>query len=192
MIEYQPVKKTFLQPGALFFGDESVSIKTLLGSCVSITLWHKQRKMGGMCHYLLPSRKPDIRESNSQDLTKKQTSLDGRYADEAFEFFLKQVKQQKSFPNEYEAKIFGGANLLEEHQKKKIKPTKNIGQKNIEAGLGFLKKYGFQIKAKHVGGACHRNIIFDMRNGDVWVYYVSELRVSFADSVIIERDNSCI
>lgn len=187
MLEPKQVKKIFLQPGSLFFGDESARIKTLLGSCVSITLWHKQRKLGGICHYLLPQG-----ELSNNHKHVNGSSLDGRYANDAFEFFLQHIKQQKSFPNEYEAKIFGGAYLLKEHDKKNTKTTQNVGQKNIEVGLSFLRQHGFQIKSKHVGGACHRNIIFDVKNGDVWVYYASDLTAPFEDSVIIERDNSCI
>ena len=43
-----------LLPGELYFGQRHL-LKTLLGSCVAITLWHPQRQLGGMCHFLLPT-----------------------------------------------------------------------------------------------------------------------------------------
>ena len=46
----------FLLPGDFYFGNEYRVIKTLLGSCVSITMWSKRLKLGGMCHYKLPRR----------------------------------------------------------------------------------------------------------------------------------------
>ena len=46
----------FLQPGEFYFGDAATRIRTLLGSCVAITLWHPARMIGGMCHYMLPNR----------------------------------------------------------------------------------------------------------------------------------------
>jgi hypothetical protein len=48
------------------------TLRTLLGSCVAITLWHPTRRIGGMCHFLLPERK---RRTNEPP--------DGRYGDEA-------------------------------------------------------------------------------------------------------------
>lgn len=49
-------REVILQPGELFFGKEDVVVKTLLGSCIAITLWHPEQKQGGMCHYMLPTR----------------------------------------------------------------------------------------------------------------------------------------
>ncbi|MBL8511280.1 MAG: chemotaxis protein CheD, partial [Betaproteobacteria bacterium] len=50
------VMDIFLQPGEFYFGDADTRIRTLLGSCVSITMWHPTRRIGGMCHYMLPTR----------------------------------------------------------------------------------------------------------------------------------------
>ena len=46
----------FLHPGECYFGGGPTRIATLLGSCVSITVWHPRLLVGGMCHYMLPSR----------------------------------------------------------------------------------------------------------------------------------------
>ena len=48
--------EVFLQPGEFYFGEEKTRIRTLLGSCVAITLWHPKLRIGGMAHYMLPSR----------------------------------------------------------------------------------------------------------------------------------------
>ena len=45
-----------LMPGDFVFGNSELKLKTLLGSCVAITLWHPDKKIGGMCHYMLPGR----------------------------------------------------------------------------------------------------------------------------------------
>ena len=39
----------FLQPGDFYFGDENTRLRSLLGSCVSITMWHPTKLIGGMC-----------------------------------------------------------------------------------------------------------------------------------------------
>lgn len=46
----------FLQPGEWYFGEGNTRVRTTLGSCVAIVLWHPVRRIGGMCHYMLPSR----------------------------------------------------------------------------------------------------------------------------------------
>jgi chemotaxis protein CheD len=68
------VIEIFLQPGDLYFGDRDNRIRTVLGSCVSLTFWNPNLLVGGMCHYMLPSRSQERRMSG--DLP-----LDGRYAD---------------------------------------------------------------------------------------------------------------
>ncbi len=48
--------EVFLQPGELYFGDGRTRVRTLLGSCVAIAVWHPRLRIGGLCHYMLPSR----------------------------------------------------------------------------------------------------------------------------------------
>ena len=50
------VLDVLLGPGDLYFGDRHTRIRTLLGSCVAITLWHPVALIGGMCHYMMPTR----------------------------------------------------------------------------------------------------------------------------------------
>ena len=79
-------------------GDEDTRIKTLLGSCVSFTLWHPERKIGGMCHYMLPQRP----RRNPGD------PLDGRYAEDAMQMFMLELRHSRTLPSEYQVKLFGG------------------------------------------------------------------------------------
>ncbi|MFM2120003.1 MAG: hypothetical protein RL722_1471, partial [Pseudomonadota bacterium] len=52
-------EELLILPGQLWFGpggERAPVLRTLLGSCVAVTLWHPGRQLGGMCHYLLPAR----------------------------------------------------------------------------------------------------------------------------------------
>lgn len=71
----------FLQPGEFYFGDRETRLRTILGSCVAITLWHPRLRIGGMCHYLLPMRRGHHDEAE----------LDGRYADDSLTLRLIKV-----------------------------------------------------------------------------------------------------
>lgn len=161
------VIEIFLQPGEFYFGDESTRIRTLLGSCVSITLWHPKRCIGGMCHYMLPSRGG-----------RRAVSPDGRYADEVIDLFLREIALAKSHPSEYEVKLFGGGNMFHRHAKWSKDRTASfqthgggahIAHKNVEVGRVMMEKLGFKIKAEHVGGDGRRQVIFDIWSGHVWV-----------------------
>ncbi|HIJ84093.1 MAG TPA: chemotaxis protein CheD, partial [Magnetococcales bacterium] len=46
--------KPFLLPGALFAKDGEYIITTVLGSCISVCLWDRNVKKGGMNHFKLP------------------------------------------------------------------------------------------------------------------------------------------
>lgn len=146
----------FLQPGEIFFGDRDTRIRTILGSCVAITLWHPQRRVGGMCHYMLPARRRG----------KKVDTLDGRYADEAMLLLLTEVMRARTNPYEYEVKLFGGGNMFAPRDQKK---QLNVADRNIEAGRALVKQHGFTALSEHLGGRGHRQIIFEVGSGDVWV-----------------------
>jgi chemotaxis protein CheD len=148
----QDVLEIYLNPGEWYFGDEDTRIKTLLGSCVSFTLWHPTRKIGGMCHYMLPER----------GVPRTSSDLDGRYADEALELLVAEIHKNNTMPQEYIAKVFGGGSMLEQGMM-------NISGKNIDAARKLVDKYGFQMEGECMGGVGYRNIVFDVWNGHVWL-----------------------
>lgn len=148
----------FINPGEVFFGDRGVRLRTVLGSCVAITAWHPELKMGGMCHYMLPARGRG-----------KIKNLDGRYADEAVLLLLKEALRYRTDPYSYQVKLFGGGNMFSRGEV--ISPARNlnIAGRNVIAGQELLKRHGFAVAAEHLGGAGHRNIIFEISTGAVWV-----------------------
>jgi len=153
----------FLQPGDFYFGDRETRIRTLLGSCIAITLWHPRLKIGGMCHYLLPMRHGNHKEDE----------LDGRYGNEAMRLFMREVRKTKSWPGDYHAKVFGGGDQFPGMEKaSKI----TVPENNVQAGRNLLKQYGFNLKAEHLGGTGHRNVIFDVWSGDVWLQHVARTK----------------
>lgn len=150
------IREVFLNPGEFHFGDETTRISTLLGSCVSITLWHPRRRIGGMCHYMLTERR---RAAGMP--------LDGRFGSEAFELFLRQVDRAGTRPGEYQAKLFGGANMLSG-------PTDDpmeIGPRNVDYGRRLLASRSVTLMAEHVGGSGRRKLHFDVWSGDVWLAF---------------------
>lgn len=154
------VIEIFLQPGDLYFGDRHTRIRTLLGSCVSLVLWHQHELLGGMCHYMLPSRR------------KPGKQLDGRYADEALHLLLCEIKASGTRSSDYRISLFGGGNMFG------VQVKRNIGHANINAGLELLVAHGLQCHATHAGGDGYRNLIFDVWSGHVTLRSPSQQQIA--------------
>jgi len=152
------VIEIYLQPGELWFGDANTRIRTILGSCVAITLWHPYRRIGGMCHYMLPSR---ARQHGAE--------LDGRYAEEAIPLLINQIQAAGGRIQEFEAKLFGGGRMFH-HGYCEGKPCNSaVHDRNIEVGRALVARHGLQLKAEHLGGHGHRQVILDIWSGHAWL-----------------------
>jgi len=150
------IREIFLHPGDFHFGDAETRIVTLLGSCVSITVWNPRMRVGGMCHFMLPTR----------GVVSEGGSYDGRYGDEAMLLLMQCIQTLGVAPAEFQAKIFGGANMFPlQCQRDEM----NLGERNVEMALALLQRYEINIKAKHIGGDGHRKLMLDNWSGDVWL-----------------------
>jgi chemotaxis protein CheD len=159
MRQLEGLIEIFLQPGDLFVADAGYQIRTILGSCVSVTLWHPQSRMGGMSHFLLPTR----------GAAAKGQELDGRYGDEALLQMINQLRQAGVNPALCQAKVFGGGNMFPDH----CHPGAiNVGQRNGEAARALLQGHNIPIVSESLFGVGHRQIIFDVSKGDVWANQV--------------------
>lgn len=152
------VIEIYLQPGELWFGDENTRIRTILGSCVAITLWHPRRRIGGMCHYMLPNR-----------VRARDAALDGRYADEAMALLIQEIQGSKSQPREFEAKLFGGGRMFDHGHCEGKHCANQVHVRNIEAGRDLVARHGIPLKAEHLGGHGHRQVILDIWSGHAWM-----------------------
>jgi chemotaxis protein CheD len=144
----------FLLPGEWWFGANAPAVSTLLGSCVAVTLWHPQRRLGGMCHYLLPRRRRTFDQP-----------LDGRYGEEAIELLAQLIRRVGTTPHDYAVHLLGGANMFAGEPAATI----DIGARNVEAGRALLQQHGFHVVGTDVGGRQHRRVELDLATGAVTV-----------------------
>lgn len=148
------VVEIFLQPGEWYFGDECTRIRTVLGSCVSVVFWHPERLIGGMCHFVLPSRG----EARAR-------GLDGRYGDEAFDLMLREIRAARTRPEDYRVRLFGGGNMFPELLGGRGGPL--IGQKNVVLAHELVRAHCLRCVGAHVEGNGHRHLLFDIWSGRV-------------------------
>ncbi|MET0125394.1 MAG: chemoreceptor glutamine deamidase CheD [Pseudomonas caspiana] len=149
------VDEVFLAPGDFHFATSPTRIRTILGSCVGITLWHPTRKIGAMCHFMLPSR------------THRCGVLNGKYADEAIELFIEQAKAHRTAPEDYQLKLFGGGEMFPDH--KRGVHYSDVARMNISAALELADSHNLDLIAQDMGSTGYRNVIFELSNGHVWV-----------------------
>ncbi|MCK9389636.1 MAG: chemotaxis protein CheD [Sulfuritalea sp.] len=152
----------FLQPGDLYFGDRETRIRTVLGSCVSLVFWHPLRHVGGMCHYMLPRR-----------TQRRGWELDGRYADEAVALMFGEMSKVGTQPVDYQVKMFGGANMFPDQ----FDHNRNlVGARNVDMAREIVRAHGLACVCEHLAGAGHRNVVFDVWSGRVWVKHEPVMR----------------
>lgn len=138
-------------PGQLYFGRD-IRLKTLLGSCIGITLWHPRQRLGGMCHFMLPSR---VRAPGQP--------LDGRYGDEAVAALVDQIARSGTRTQDYVAHLYGGADTLPNAGAFKT----TVGERNIETAWALVEQHGFQLEGVDVGDNVPRSVTLDLSTGVV-------------------------
>lgn len=176
MIKSAHTVEIFLKQGEVYFGDRDTHIRTVLGSCVAITMWHPELLIGGMCHYMLPGRRPRGQKSHCRIKNSPITfpsrraldtkALDGRYADEALELMFCEIQRSGTSAGEYQIKLFGGGNMFPATNQMR---AQHVGLMNIEVVTQLLAHHGLKVSAEHLGGNGHRNLIFDIGSGHVWM-----------------------
>jgi chemotaxis protein CheD len=161
----------FLPSGQFHFGGGNVRVLTLLGTCVAIAVWHPMRRVGGMCHFLLPARRPN---------TVVDASKPGLYAEDVIGLFADALRATKTQPHEYIVKIAGGGNMFPDQ----LTPSacrdggcadarrgdcQSIGCKNIGIARTLVDAAGFVIASENICGHGSRHVIFELWSGEMWV-----------------------
>jgi len=149
----------FLHPGEYAIATEPCTIRTLLGSCVAVTLWHPVHKVGTMSHCMLPG-------GDTNDIAGTRGVPSGKYCDQVIGLMLDALKNQQIDPTECQAKIFGGGSMYPQAFPIDLN---NIGKKNGQMARRVLAENGVTIVAESVFGFGHRHVSFDLSTGEVWV-----------------------
>ena len=142
---------------------------TILGSCMSVCLRDPVTKIGGMNHILLPGDKDD-------KLAKGDPGYSARFGINAMEELINGMLKLGARKDRFEAKIFGGGNV--------IKSSNLIGNKNIKFVKEFLAAEHIPIKAEDVGGDTPRRLHFFPETGKAMLRKLQRKE----DMVILEKE----
>lgn len=130
------------------------AITTVLGSCVSTCLWDPAERIGGMNHFMLPG---DTASANSP------WAASARFGVYAMEVLINDMIRMGADRRRMVAKVFGGAQLLAGFDRL------DVGAKNSEFVLEFLKTEGIRVQAQDLLDVCPRKVHFFVDSGKVHV-----------------------
>ena len=122
-----------------------------LGSCIGISLYDPQRKIGGLLHIMLP------------DSTQARTSDNpAKFADTGIPLMINDVIALGASRSRLVAKIAGGAQMFAFSNATDIM---RVGTRNAETCKQILKRNGIRVIAEDTGGNYGRTVSIDLSNG---------------------------
>lgn len=144
-------------PGEFFVYDEDILVMTTLGSCIAACLWDRDRRIGGMNHFLLPH------DSNG--------GASGRYGSYAMDLLIGELVKRGARRESMEAKVFGGGAVISGMN------TINVGQRNTEFVLHYLKTERIPVVSKDVLDIYPRKVCFLPASGKAMVKRLASANV---------------
>jgi len=148
--------KKFIHVGEIHIGARQTEISTILGSCISVCLYDKAQGIGGMNHYLVP-----LWNGNGLQTPK--------YGNISISRLIESMVNVGCDIHNMEAKIFGGANVIDVSSTELM-----IGRKNILIAKEILREYGIKITAQDVGGEKGRRIMMRSDTGKIFLKYTQK------------------
>ncbi|MFM8768082.1 MAG: chemoreceptor glutamine deamidase CheD [Rubrivivax sp.] len=134
-------------PGEFFVHDEDILIMTTLGSCIAACIWDRDRRVGGMNHFMLPEGTGDS----------------GRYGSFAMDQLIGELVKRGATRSSMEAKVFGGGAVLGGMN------TMNVGQRNTNFVLDYLRTERIPVVSKDVLEIYPRKVCFLPASGKAMV-----------------------
>ena len=122
-----------------------------LGSCIGISLYDPQRKIGGLLHIMLP----DSTQARFSDNPAK-------FADTGIPLMINDVIALGASRARLVAKIAGGAQMFAFSNATDIM---KVGTRNAETCKQILRKNGIRVVAEDTGGNYGRTVSIDLSTG---------------------------
>ena len=147
----------FMGPSDMVVTDRPVRVKTVLGSCVAVSMLARKIGWAAITHCLMPRAGVPL-----HSLSRREALI---YVDTAIEVMWLEMTRRGAAVEDVEVKLFGGAEsviLAAGHRYQ-------VGRLNVATADEALAARGLFPAARSTGGACGRVIEFDCATGDVMV-----------------------
>lgn len=144
----------YLKPADVLVSAEPVEIAAVVSSGVVVCFWDPLRRVGGACHYLLPT-------------CPHRSLSSGRYGSTALPILLTRIHALGGLPAAVQARLVGGSTV---HVRQTHETP--IGVQNVEVALKSLRSVGIQVVEQHAGGHRSRKLTFRTDDGSLKVEQV--------------------
>ena len=148
-------------PGEYFVYDEDILITTTLGSCIAACLWDRERRIGGINHFMLPEG----------------TGESGRYGSFAMELLINELMKRGASRMTLEAKVFGGGAVIGGMS------SINVGERNTRFVIDYLQTERIPIVSRDVLEIYPRKVCFLPASGKAMV---KRLAPTHADAFVAQ------
>jgi len=155
---YEQLPVVNIKQGEVYIAHSPSLISTVLGSCISVTLFNRRLRVGAMCHGFMP------RWKQGSALSKRRRNK-LMFVDYSIEKMLEEFYQLGISGNDIEVKMFGGAKMLMPHETSTV--NMSIAQENIDAARDAIQAAGLKLLTYDVGGQWGRKLIFNTDTGEV-------------------------
>ena len=128
------IETVYLHPGEICVSKKPRRVITVLGSCVSITMFNPRLQVGAICHGTLPR-------------CRARKECDGpcieafKFMDCSIKYMLGRFREYGIMNDEIETKVFGGADTLVS------KSSNSIGSQNVKITLDIISKEKLRVIA---------------------------------------------
>ena len=122
-----------------------------LGSCIGVSLYDPQTKIGGLLHIMLP----DSNQSRATDNPAK-------FADTGIPLMLDEVLKMGASRSRLVAKMAGGAQMFAFANATDVM---RVGSRNVAASKEILQKLGIRLVGEDTGANYGRTVQIDLTNG---------------------------
>ncbi len=156
----------YLKPGEVHFSEQPELVVTILGSCISLVMFHPRFKLAAVSHSLLP------RAHRAGDDAPPHKFIDTSFQEMTAWFYRHGVKAA-----DIRVKIFGGGDVIQYTRQNTSPPHKTVGTQNIEQVLRLVLEKGLKIAAIDVGGNSGRKLFIYTHTGEVFLKKIKRTEI---------------
>jgi chemotaxis protein CheD len=146
-------------PGEFFVSRNPMIVYTVLGSCISACIRDPVAGVGGMNHFMLPEPKEKARDSWGEST---------RYGAYAMESLINEIVKQGGLKSRLELKLFGAGKIYDGHV--------DVGARNTEWVLNYVKTEGLSMVGRDLGGVYPRKIYYFTDSGRVLMKRIERVK----------------
>lgn len=160
-------KKIYLKSGEVYIAKSPAIVWTVLGSCVSLILYSKKRKISAISHAQLPQ--PNLTSQpcrhtcpNPCFQAHEDISSEMRFVSCSTKYMLDELKKLGIAKNELTASIFGGSQMFAVRNE-----LFAVGSRNVQQVRAILKSNKIPVIKEDVLGTQSRTLDYDTKEGIV-------------------------